>query len=168
MYFTFVALICDDASIQPLLPQVMFVAASSLPHHRLASLCEDLPDNVYVKRMPKAWNNADQHKSLIRILALTLAPFTDRQPISTFDAAPLHVTADVLTEIRAGGLLCMLIPAKLTWLLQPLDTHVFVKVRLHLKQKFADSLISEPSETHRVVRMVRLVTGVIRKVLQGH
>jgi hypothetical protein len=62
----------------------------------------------------------------------------------------------------------MLIPAKLTWLLQPLDTHVFVKVRLHLKQKFADSLISEPSETHRVVRMVRLVTGVIRKVLQGH
>ena len=168
MYFTLVALICDDASIQPLLPQVMFVAASSLPQHRLASLCEDLPDNVYVKRMPKAWNNADQHKSLIRILALTLAPLTDRQPISTFDAAPLHVTADVLTEIRAGGLLCMLIPAKLTWLLQPLDTHVFLKVNLHLKQKFVEELISEPSETSRVVRMVRLVTGGIRKVLQGH
>ena len=62
----------------------------------------------------------------------------------------------------------MLIPAKLTWLLQPLDTHVFLKVNLHLKQKFVEELISEPSETSRVVRMVRLVTGGIRKVLQGH
>ena len=168
MYFTLVAIICDDPTLQPLLPQVMFVGASCLTQSQFATLREELPDNVYVKRMPNGWSNAEQHKLIIRILSMTLAPFSDVQPILTFDAAPLHVTADVLAEIRAGGLLFMLVPAKLTWLLQPLDTHAFLKLKLYLKQRFAASLIEDEPNVNRVARMVRLVISAIRKVLQGH
>lgn len=168
MYFTLVAIICDDPTLQTLLPQVMFVGASCLSQAQFATLREELPDNVYVKRMPKGWSNAEQHKLIICILSMVLAPFSDVQPILTFDAAPLHLTSEVLSEIKAGGLLFMLVPAKLTWLLQPLDTHVFLKLKLHLKQQFAASLVADEPNVNRVARMVRLVVSAIRKVLQGH
>ena len=62
----------------------------------------------------------------------------------------------------------MLVPARLTWLLQPLDTHVFFKFNLYLKQKFAESLLEAPEENSEAVCMVRLVVKALRYVLQAH
>ena len=60
----------------------------------------ELPDNVYVKRMPKGWNNAAEHAIIIRLLGLILAPVVDTlQPVLMLDAVRLHLADDVLTEM---------------------------------------------------------------------
>ncbi len=139
MFFTRVAIICTIPAIQPLLPQVIFVGAHSITAAEWSEVCRDLPRNVFVKRMPKGWNNADQHRIIVRILGMTLAPFMDRmQPILYFDAAPLHLHPAVLAELTAAGIWFHVIPARLTWMLQPLDSHGFVLFK-HLKNM--DSLM---------------------------
>ena len=125
LYFTHVAMICNIPALQPLLPQVLFVGAAALTKAQCVTLQSELPHNVYPKRMPKGWNNADGHKVIIQLLGLILAEHTDFKAILIFDAAPLHLAPKVLDAIRTAGLLFLLVPAKLTWLLQPLDRFVF-------------------------------------------
>ena len=105
-------------------PQVIFVGSHSITLAEWAAIHTDLPSNVYVKRMPKGWNNAKQHRLIIRILGWILQPFmATRQPILSFDAAPLHLQDEILLELEDVGIWYLVIPARLTWMLQPLDTH---------------------------------------------
>ena len=73
-YFTHVGLICNDPAIQPRLPQVLFVSSNLLTLAGLAAIQASLPDNVFVKRMPRGWNNAEEHCVIIRLLRLVLEP----------------------------------------------------------------------------------------------
>ena len=167
MFFTHVGIICNDPAIQPLLPQVIFVGAHSITQAQWTAVTSDLPSNVYVKRMPKGWNNAAQHRVIIRILGLILQPFLEtRQPILSFDAAPLHLHDGVLEEFIAARIWFMVIPARLTWMMQPLDTHGFVLYKNWLRRHFIDAL-AEGDERPSMRRMLELVIGAIRHVLQG-
>ena len=168
MAFTHVGIICDRPEIQPLLPHVIFVAAKNLRLAEWTSLLQDLPSNVYVKRMPKAWNNSQQHCVIIRILGLILRPFLSTlQPMLSFDAARIHLHADVLHELRLARIWYYVIPARLTWMLQPCDTHAFVLYKRWLRRAFQDR--GPPSGGVSLLRqMLGLVIGAIRHVLQGH
>ena len=105
MFFTHVAIICNKPEIQPLLPQVIFVEAKSITESEWTDVTSNLPRNVYIKRMPKGWNNTQQHRVIIRILALFLQPFLAIvQPMLSFDAAPLHLAPDVLREVTFAGI----------------------------------------------------------------
>ena len=53
MYFTLVATICSNPEIQRILPQVLFVGASTIKADAYAALKANLPDNVYIRTMPK-------------------------------------------------------------------------------------------------------------------
>ena len=168
MYFTHVAMICNDPALQPILPQVIFVGAAALTKTQFHLLGAELPDNVYLKRMPKGWNNADEHKVIIELLAMVLAGHEDLQVILAFDAAPIHLAPKVLEQLRASGFLFLLVPAKLTWLLQPLDRCVFFRFKLYLKQRFTEAFLNGVSNTEKVPRMIRLVIQAIRYVLQKY
>ena len=48
----------------------------------LATIQAELPDNVYVKRMPRGWNNTREHCIIIRLSRLVLQPLLERyQPL---------------------------------------------------------------------------------------
>ena len=105
MFFTHVGLICNRPEIQPLLPQVIFVGAAAISDTDWAAATASLPSNVYVKRMPKGWNNTEQHQIILRILGMILQPFATRfQAILSFDAAPLHLAPAVLLELKAANI----------------------------------------------------------------
>ena len=168
-FLTHVGIICDDPAVQPLLPQVIFVRTGSISIALWAALAATLPSNVYVKRMPRAWNNAQQHCLIIRILGLILEPFTaTRQIILSFDAAGMHVHNDVLNEMAAAHFWYLLIPARLTWLLQPLDTHAFSRYKAWLRTRFQDHMCAGGDIAHMTSNMIRLVVACTRSVLQGH
>ena len=168
MFFTHVAIICDKPAIQPLLPQVIFVGAKSITQAEWIDVTSNLPRNVYVKRMPKGWNNTQQHRVILRILGLILRPFmATMQPILSFDAAPLHLVPDVLEEMTRAGIWYLVIPARLTWMLQPLDSHAFILFKNYLRRHFTDA--AGDGDTRSFMRrMLDLVINAIRYVLQGH
>ena len=167
MFFTHVAIICDKPEIQPLLPQVIFVGAKSITQAEWIDVTSNLPRNVYVKRMPKGWNNTQQHRVILRILGLILRPFmATMQPILSFDAAPLHLVPDVLEEMTRAGIWYLVIPARLTWMLQPLDSHAFILFKNYLRRHFTDAAGNGDTRSF-MRRMLDLVIGAIRYVFQG-
>ena len=167
--FTHVGIICNDPAIQPRLPQVLFVSEKLLTATTFAAIQAQLPDNVYVKRLPKGWNNRHEHAIIIRLLGMILAPICcDRsQPLLMFDAAMIHLADEVMNELAAANIWFCLIPARLTWLLQPLDTHGFAKYKRHLKRSYQDTLLDSP-QGNNAERMILLVVDTIRAVLQGN
>ena len=168
MFFTHVGIICNKPEIQPLLPQVIFVAAHTITLAEWRDLTANLPNNVYVKRMPKGWNNTTQHRIIIRILGLILRPLlTTMQPILSFDAAPLHLAQEVLREMTSAHIWYIVVPARLTWMLQCLDSHAFMLYKNWLRRGFTDEAGNGDTRSF-MRRMLDLVIGAIRHVLQGH
>ena len=166
-FFTFVAFICSNPSVQPLLPQVIIVAARDCSLDTFNTLYEELPDNVFLKRLPKGWNNKEVMLSIAEILGLVLQPLMHRfQPIVSFDTAPCHLHSEIWDVFRLHGLYWHIIPAKLTGLLQPCDTHAFLSFKRFMKQGEQDMRLVHANRAP-FVGMVRLVVEGIRLVLQG-
>ena len=88
-------------------------------------------------------------------------------PFLIFDAVPLHLADQVMGELATAGIWYLVIPARLTWLLQPLDTHAFAKCKRYLKTRFQDH-DERDQDQNTTLRMVRLVIETIRAVLQGY
>ena len=84
-----------------------------------------------------------------------------------FDAAMIHLADEVMNELTAAKIWFTLIQARLTWLLQPLDTHGFAKYKRHLKRSFQETLL-DSAQGNNAERMILLVVGTIRAVLQGN
>ena len=65
--------------------------------------------------------------------------------ILVFDAVRCHLSVDVANKMAFAGIKIVIVPAKLTWLLQPLDTHVFAQFKNNLKKKLQRAALSSES-----------------------
>ena len=164
--FTHLATICNVPAIQPKLPHIIFCAAPTLRVGDWNRLCAEMPANVYLKRMPSSWNTSDQHRVYLRLLRAILEPYLAvYQPIISFDTASAHMNPDVIADFPTLGLWYVVLPPRMTWLLQPLDTHAFQKYKAFLKKGFSDGL-AEREGRLAIEFMIRLVVKSIRYVLQ--
>jgi hypothetical protein len=73
---------------------------------------------------------------LTHIRRSVLAAAPNHEIVLLLDAAPMHVHPAVLGHAARLRLHLLFVPSKMTWLLQPLDTHVFasLKATLHALQ----------------------------------
>ena len=162
------ALISNEPSAQALLPQVLFFASRHLSWKNWTELQAVLPNNVYLRRQVSGWSNTEQHKVIIRILKLALEPLlATMQPILAFDAAPLHLHPEVIELLGELGIWWLLIPKKLTWLLQPLDTHTFSKYKRYIRNRWLDTIVAQQGRRN-VKDVVVIVVGSIQTVLEGN
>lgn len=167
-YLTHVAFVCDDPRLQPLLPQVLIGNERTIPARQLAALRRGLPPNVYLLRERSAWNNAALCAKIIRWLGAALAPHAGtHQPILLLDCARIHVGAGVFAACSAVGVWAVLVPPRMTWLLQVLDTHAFFLYKLHLQKAVQATRLRTASGSLGIVGLVPCVCAAIRCVLQG-
>lgn len=61
------------------------------------------------------------------------------------DAAPVHLSERILAFASDNGIQLAFIPARLTWLLQPLDTHAFANLKRRIRKQHADLCIASPT-----------------------
>ena len=101
------------------------------------------------------------------MLKLSLEPLlATMQPILSFDAAPLHLQPDVLELLAELDIWWQLVPKKLTWLLQPLDTHGFSKYKRFIRTRWLDTIVAEQGRRN-VKDVILIVCTTIRVVLEG-
>ena len=61
------------------------------------------------------------------------------------DAAPVHLSQRILQFAGDNSIQLAYIPARLTWLLQPLDTHAFANLKRRIRKQHADMCIASPT-----------------------
>lgn len=132
------ALVCDDPEVQPLLPQVLLMNARTLPLRRIFAAREDVRGTpVEIWRGTSAWANSSVLVAWLAAVRRSLAPLAGtREYALLLDACPTHLSPGVQRAAARNGFYSCCVPAGMTSVLQPLDTHVFSR----LKQRVAFSM----------------------------
>ena len=165
---THIAFICDRADVQPLLPQVIVGNCATFPARDWAALLAATPANVYLVRQKSAWSNAQLLARVINVLAEALRPFLgEAQPVLLMDACRLHLHSDVLQACWRHGLWAVCVPARLTWLLQPCDTHAFQGYKRCLKDAYLRARAAAGGGQVSIAGFLGWVYAAIRHHLQG-
>jgi hypothetical protein len=136
-YMTHVGVICDRPDLQPLMPQFIIGNERIFLARSIAALRAACPGNIILVRQKSAWNNDVLCATVVRRLAAVLAPHTATvQPILFLDAVRLHTTPRVLRACATAGIWPIVVPALMTWLLQPLDTDAFLPFKQRLRELY--------------------------------
>ena len=166
--FTLVALICDDPRVQPLLPQVIICGQHSMTVRQYQGMLAECPANVYLLRTKKGWNSSQILARHVRILARAIHPaIAGRKVMLTMDCARLHLTPAVTRACADSGVYYHLVPAKMTWLLQPCDTHAFARFKRAMRSLTEKAASLAVAGRVDIVACVRCVLAAILHVLQG-
>ena len=119
---TYIASISNDKEVNKILPQILLGNSHRFLKKPLKDAEAAVGDMVVIWRENSAWNN----HYLMHLLCGRLREYLDhREVILLMDMAPCHMHPSVFPLARRKGIRIILIPAGLTGLLQPLDTHVF-------------------------------------------
>ena len=134
---THVTAICDHAEIQKRLPQVVLVSENQFTEGRAFRLRSEAPASVHLWRQKKAWMTTEVMVQYILLVGRLLQEFqTTHRFILYLDALRAHVPPRVLRAASRANLWICVIPAKMTWALQPCDTHVFASYKRLLGEEY--------------------------------
>ena len=168
-HLTHVAFVCDDVRVQPALPQVVIANERTVTARQFGELQARCPPNVRLLRGKTAWNSASTCARIIGWLAAAIAPFTSElQPLLLLDAVRLHYTGAVLRACCRVRIWPVIVPAKLTWMLQPSDMHVFARYKVVLQRKHQAARCATPDGVVGVLELLDCIYGAIRDVLDAH
>lgn len=106
-----------------------------------------LPSNIRLYRQTSSWNSSATMRSILSILALCLSGI---KIVLLLDCASCHMEFSVASHAARLGIVLIFIPAKLTYLLQPCDSHWFAKFKKKLRVNFQLKVLSHghPLSTH--------------------
>ena len=167
--FSHIAIICDDPCLQPHLPQVLLVnqrTVSAELHRRWNSLpgC-----NAKLWRGKSAWINKQTFAQVIRELGKVVRKRAgSHQAILLLDAHKCHFSTSTLSACREYNIWPVLIPARMTSLLQPLDTHVFSRFKMFLRTRLHQTMLTGANEDLTSEQVIDALLHAIKGVLQRH
>ena len=166
-YCTHLAFICDDMSIQKVLPQILIANEHSMTNHQLLALRRLCPPHVRILRRRSAWVDAQVLTLILIWLADALVPYLSAvQPVLLLDAYRVHYAPMVIETCTRRRLWLIITPARLTWLLQPLDTHAFLPYKMLLHRAYQQARINCVDGTVGLAGLVASVLTAITDVLE--
>ena len=166
---THVAIICNDPSLQPLLPQVI-LANKHIVTLKSFKEWQALPGcSAELWRNKSAWINNDVFADIIKKLGEMLkAHAPDRQAILLMDAHSCHFCQKALAAARVKNIWVCIIPASTTGMLQPLDTHVFARFKMFLRTRLHQVMLTGPNRDLNVDEVLDALMLSMKGVLQKH
>ena len=162
-----VAAICDHPEIQKRLPQVVLVGENQFTEGRANRVRSEAPESVHLWRLKKAWMTIEVMETYIALLGWILKEFqTTHRFILCLDALRVHVSPKVLRAASRANLWICVIPAKMTWALQPCDTHVFASYKRLLGEEYQRSGLTAAGDiTWELV--LESLWHVVNSLMQG-
>lgn len=123
---THIAIIANRTDVQPALPQIFVGNPQRFSLGLTAQLQHEAPANVHIWRQKSSYNNIETMCKVIDLLAVALQPWmASFQPILLLDMCFAHLGSRLTDHASQRGLWLLPVPAGLTYLIQPLDTHCF-------------------------------------------
>ena len=166
---THVACLCDVPEIEAVLPHFFIGNESVLPLYVQRSVTPSLAKNVFLLRRKSAWVNGDIMVTIVKTIAMILKPYQHQyQPILLWDALKSHLSPSVLRAAGARGIWTIVIPAKITWLLQPADTHAFAKYKAYLRRAYLNFALASSDGRVGVEQILKAMNEAVRYVFRGN
>ena len=168
--FSLLALLCDDTVIQANLPQVIIGNESCLPEGTRQALMgsSELMSNVTLLRRKSAWATDQVMSEVAPMWGRALRAYRKtHQPILLLDACGAHLGPRFLRACSTWGIWLVFVPALMTWLLQPADTHCFATFKRCLRQMFEHSLLESRDGLVDTRTVILHLNRAIRRVMQG-
>ena len=162
---TLVAFTCDDDVIQKILPQVIVGSHRLLPR-RVAALHRSREDSIYVLSRKSGWNDSKLQCEILKLLGRLLSPMAaSHWFVMSLDAHAAHIAPCVFEAACRAGVSLMVIPASMTHILQPLDTHVFSGLKFELWKGTQTLALESASGDFQIERFMDVVCDVIGRVM---
>lgn len=167
-YISLLAIVTTDPAIQRQMPQIL-LGSTKLTGRLLASVAGQVPANMHIWRHKTAWTTHDILKQVLALIALHLRPFMEaKHPILVLDMAKSHIHESICASARRLGISLLYVPAKMTWLLQPLDTRVFARLKCRLRQAWHAEQVRSRAGQVSSQDWLLLVCKAVKEVLCGH
>ena len=148
---TYVALVTPRGDVQRKLPQILIGSRTKRFTLRVLNSLGVIPARVFLIRGSNAWNNSVIMLEILNLLADALRDVVQGfQPVLVMDTCKCHLTDVVLHHSWRLGIWVSIVPAGLTWLLQPLDCFVFARLKSFLRNEFRACL-----QTHGAVSVAQ-------------
>ena len=166
MAVTLVASVCDDTEIQAFLPQVILGNKQVLSKSEAHRINAEPDACVYCVRQKSGWVNKEILSKIMHLMGIALKPWQQsRYFVLCMDACPCHCSVEVVRACNKAGLHVCYVAASMTSLLQPCDTHVFVRLKRFLRAGIETlRLQSETGET-QTYDVLKLISEAVRCVL---
>ena len=165
---TFVAMICDNPSLQPRLPQFIVGNEHILRVQDMRHMAASLPTNVFLVRRKSCWIDHVFFCSILELLRGAVSKIDPRiQIVMLLDASPVHTHDLVLKTAKRTRIRICFLPASSTWLLQPCDTHLFRKLKAGLARLFRSYMLRNLRTSVPMIELLQMIVTLIRTVLQG-
>lgn len=128
-----------DSSLQPELPQVFIGNHKCFSPADVATVQAEPIGNVQFWRKKSSWNTSELMCEILTEVSKVFEKHPGKQAILALDCAPIHITRKVAQKAHDLGIWLLVIPAKCTWLLQPLDCFTFSPYKAYLKNLYRSS-----------------------------
>ena len=162
------AFVCDDAEVRKALPQINLGSSAVLRVGDLHRIELQLPANVFCLRRKSAWVNANLLAEIVKLLGESLRHLrANRTFILSMDACPSHTMEKVAKACARQDIHIMYIPAQMTKWLQPLDTHVFAKLKRFLQQEYESAILRNSDGEVDVYQVLQAVVRSVPEVLEA-
>jgi hypothetical protein len=169
---TLMAAICDDDELQKHMPQIWLPKDSptrpmplGLQDEFRTALTHGYPQQVWGGT--GGWMTAQLFSEVLRTVCRRVRDVRgdDVVIVVIFDAAGSHVTNDVLEVAKGLGIVVLLIPGQLTWLLQMLDVKVFGRLKARLRVEFMRERALSPDGRMPNHRWASIAVDAVRDLL---
>jgi hypothetical protein len=165
-HVSFLAFFTHDPEIQPKLPQIFIGNKHKFTAKLLKELAPHIPEGFFLWREESSWNNAVLMRKAMSQLMKHLKEHVDtHQVILVLDSARCHLHPSIAQLATRLGIRLLYVPARLTWLLQPADTHGFGRMKQRLRKKWLDLCVKSSSGEISHSDWLSALFKVVRKLL---
>ena len=165
---THAALLCDDPEAQRALPQLLIAGEASMTAEQEQLVRSVLPEHIVLLRIKKGWMNADVMCWLAQQVQLSLRAWESTHAvIFMVDAYKAHFGSRVLQAFARRNIMFHLIPAKVTWIMQPCDTHLFSQYKAHLAKSCQEKMLARSEPSLSWTTLAEGLVDTIEQIMHG-
>jgi hypothetical protein len=135
--------LANIAEVHRELPQIFLGSARHFTGTFLANHRPAMPQGMYLWSNDRGWMTHAVCSVLLQAIHASLGELMQRyHVILVMDAHRAHINDAICRRATRLGMSLLYVPAKLTWLLQPADTHLFGQFKAAVRRKYTNGRLA--------------------------